>query len=391
MSQIETNAAEPEERPRIYLPKAVSVSIMGTFLILLVAALYYGRDFFLPLMLAFLLTLTFMPMVRFFHRRGIPPVVSALILIAAMGAAGAGIALIAADPVTRMVTAGPEVAQKLKQRFNFLQRPMAVLVEAGEQVQDLAQPGTDDGTQKVVIAQPGVLSWAADTLTGVGSTLGLTLVLALFLLSSGDLFLQKLIRIMPKLSEKKKSLKVVHDIEYEVSRYLITITLINIAVGIAVAGVMVVFGMPDPLLWGIAAALLNFIPYIGPITGIALSFAVALVTFPTVTVALFPPLGYLAVHLLEATVITPLTLGRRLELNSVAILIALAFCTWMWSIVGALIAVPLLVVVKVFSDHFPNLATFGSFLSAEAPPAEATTEAEAEARSNGPARLPSAG
>jgi predicted PurR-regulated permease PerM len=116
-----------------------------------------------------------------------------------------------------------------------------------------------------------------------------------------------------------------------------------------------------------AATLLNYIPYIGAITAIVVSAAVALITFPTLAQAALPPLAYLAFHGLESAFITPFILGRRLELNAVAILIALAFGGWMWGIVGAVIGVPLLVVVKVFCDHFPTMATFGDFLSAETP------------------------
>jgi predicted PurR-regulated permease PerM len=137
----------------------------------------------------------------------------------------------------------------------------------------------------------------------------------------------------------------------------------------------------------VAAALLNFIPYLGAITGMALVGAVGLVTYPTLTLAALPPLAYFLVHLTESLVITPLTLGRRLELNPVAILVALAFGGWMWGIVGALISVPLLVVIKVFCDNSPSLATFGDFLSGEAPPAEIAppaSEAAAQTASLGP-------
>jgi predicted PurR-regulated permease PerM len=217
----------------------------------------------------------------------------------------------------------------------------------------------------VVVSQPGIFAWAADTVTGIGTTLGATLLLSLFLLASGDLFLQKLIRAVSTLSDKKRSLRIVHDVEFEVSRYLITITGINICLGVLVGTAMVLLGMPDPVVWGVAVALLNFIPFIGAIVGIALAAAVALITFPDIGQAMLPPLVYLGFHLLESWIVTPLTLGRRLELNAVAILVALAFASWMWGIVGALIAVPLLVVVKAFCDHLPKLATFGDFLSAE--------------------------
>jgi len=131
--------------------------------------------------------------------------------------------------------------------------------------------------------------------------------------------------------------------------------------------------MPNPVLWGVAAALLNFVPYLGALIGVSLAAAIGLITFPTFAAAALPPLAYVVCNAIEGSIVTPLTLGRRLELNPVAILVALAFGGWMWGVVGALIGVPLLVVVKVFCDHFEGLRNFGEFLSGEPTP-EAQSE-----------------
>lgn len=351
---------------RVRPPKIVTVSIVGSFLILLLGAVYYARGFVLPLILATLVTLTFMPMVRWAHRRGVPPPVTAVLLVLAIGAVVIGMAAVLADPVSRMVADAPHIAASLRDRFSSLRQPVAMIVAAGEQIRAFAEP-PGGGTERVVLAQPGILSWAADTLTGIGTTIGATLILIVFLLSSSDLFLQKIVRALPSLSDKKRSLRIVHDVQAEVSHYLLTITVINVAFGVVIGIAMTLIGMPNPLVWGMAATLLNYIPYVGAITGMIVSAAVALITFPALAQAALPPLAYLAFHTLESAFITPFILGRRLELNAVAILIALAFGGWMWGIVGALIAVPLLVVVKVFCDHFAPMATFGDFLSAETP------------------------
>jgi predicted PurR-regulated permease PerM len=223
------------------------------------------------------------------------------------------------------------------------------------------------GVQKVVVQQPGLLSRAADNLVSSFTTAGLTMVLLLFLLSSGTLFYEKLVAIMPTLSDKKKALRVVYDIESEVSRYLLTISFINVCVGAVVAAAMAATGMPNPVLWGVAAAILNFIPYLGALAGLAMIAIVSLLSFSTLGQAIVPPLLYLIVHIIEGQFLTPIIVGRRLELNSVAILITLAIWGWLWGIVGAVIAVPLLVCVKVFCDHFEGLAAFGEFLSANPP------------------------
>ena len=356
------------DEPRPAIPRVVGVAVVGIFLILLAAVLYYARGFFLPLILALLITLAFMPLVRALARRGVPAVVTAILVVIGIGAALVGLAAMLAEPTTRMLAETPQIVQELRDRFAGAGTgPLSRLIDASEQIQSIAE-GMDepDAPQKVVLAQPGIISWAADTLSGIGGTLGATLLFVVFLLSSGDLFLQKLVRILPTLSDKKRSLRVVHDVESEVSRYLFTITLINIGFGVAVGISMALLGMPNPVLWGVGAALLNYVPYLGALVGIALAAIIGLITFPTLPMAALPPLAYFVCNAIEGSVVTPLTLGRRLELNPVAILVALALGGWMWGIVGALIGVPLLVVIKVFCDHFDSLAKFGEFLSGEA-------------------------
>jgi len=385
---------EQDDAPAAALPRVVSIAIVGTFLILLAAVLYYARGFFLPLILALLVTLAFMPLVRALARRGIPPVATAILVVIGMGAATVGVAALLAEPTARMLTEAPQIAAQLRDRFagEGASGPVSRLIAASEQVQAIAEGSDEPGApQKVVLAQPGIISWAADTLSGIGGTLGATLLFVVFLLSSGDLFLQKLVRIFPTLSDKKRSLRVVHDVEAEVSRYLFTITVINVGFGTAVGISMAILGMPNPVLWGVGAALLNYIPYLGALIGIALAFAIGLVTFPTLGLAALPPLAYFICNAIEGSVVTPLTLGRRLELNPVAILVALAFGGWMWGIVGALLGVPLLVVIKVFCDHFESLTTFGEFLSGEPTADPALPDPEAATAATLPAAKPGPG
>lgn len=347
---------------RLQLSRPVSASIVGIFVILLIGAFYFARAFFLPVMLSLLVTLTFSPMVRYLRRHGIPSVISAILLVLALFGSFGLATFYLADPVSQVIADAPAIAQRIEERFAPMREPLRKMMSASEQLEEMAgsvQPSTD----KVVVAQPGLAGWAADTLGGLSTTLGATLVLVVFLLSSGDLFLHKLVRMLPTFSDKKRSVRVVHDVEFEVSRYLLTITAINIGFGVAVAFAMAVLGMPNALLWGAAATVLNFIPYVGAAIGTGAALVAALVTYGSIGPALLPPAAYLLFHTLESAFITPLVVGRRLELNVVAIFISLAFWSWMWGIVGALIAVPILVVIKVFCDHFESLAKFGEFLS----------------------------
>lgn len=347
------------------LPRVVSVSLVGTFLILLVGAVYYARGFFLPLVLAILVALLFAPLVRSLSHRGVPAPMTAILLVVLIGAGLAVAAAVLNEPVGALITQAPEVINEVREKFAFLRRPFAMLNDAGREVQAIVD-GEDAGqAERVVIAQPGIIAWAAGTAAGIGTTLAATLVLAFFLLASGDDLRHKLVRMVHSLSDKKRALRVLRDIENEVSRYLTTITAINAGFGFCVGLVMYVLGMPNPLLWGVAAALLNFIPYLGGLLGIVAAVAVSSVTFPGFAQALLPPLAYLALQFIESYLVTPTILGRRLELHIVPILVFLAFTTWMWGIVGAVIGVPLLVVVKVFSDNLPFFAPLSALLAAD--------------------------
>ncbi len=205
------------------------------------------------------------------------------------------------------------------------------------------------------------------------------IILTLFLLASGDHFSEQIVKSFGTLTDKKRALHTVRDIEAEISRYLLTITIINAGLGVAVGLAMWALGMPTPLLWGMLAAVLNFLPYIGALGGVAIVGIVSMASFPTIGAALLPPLAYLACTTIEGQFVTPTTVGRRLRINTVAVFVAVAFWSFLWSIPGALMAVPILVFLKVLCDNVPGLRGLGRFLSAEAP-AEATPREPGDAR-----------
>jgi predicted PurR-regulated permease PerM len=361
-----SNPGTRDESQRAALPPVVAASIVGTFVILLLGALYYARSFVLPIVLAILLALSFAPAVRILSRRGLPPALAAILIVVALAAAAIGMSAALSGPIAGMVEEAPAVVAEIRERFAPLARPFARLNRMGHEVETMTD-GVEAGAgqQEVVIAQPGLISWAGKALADIGTTLAATLVLTPFLLASRDSLRQKLVRIRPRFSGRKQALHVFGDIESEISRYLLTITTINAGLGVLVGTSMAILGMPSPLLWAVGAALLNFIPFVGATIGILLAAGVAVVTFDSLAVAALPPLAYIAAQVIEGSLITPLALGRRLDLNVVAILIALALTTWMWGIIGAVIGVPLLVVMKVFSDRIPSLAPFSILLSAD--------------------------
>jgi predicted PurR-regulated permease PerM len=171
------------------------------------------------------------------------------------------------------------------------------------------------------------------------------------------------VQALPVRVDRKSALGITHAVQTELSRYLFTITVINAALGVAVGLAMWAVGMSNPILWGVIAAVFNFVPFLGALVGVSLSAIVALVTFDSLSGAMLAPGFYLLMTAIEGQFITPSIVGRRLEINSVAVLLSLAFWAWMWGIVGALMAVPILVAVRVLCNHVESLSSFGMFLA----------------------------
>ncbi len=339
--------------------------LIGMFIFMAIYALYFARDFFMPVVLAFLLALTLTPIVRLLRKHGIPEPLSATLLVfmAVLTIAAAGYFL--SGPVIDLTNRSPAIGRQVAERLAELRHPFEKVMEVSKQVEKAAESTREPGVQRVVVAQPGILSQAAGNLLSAGTTTAITFVLSLFLLASGTMFYEKTIQSFARMSEKKRALRVVYDVEREISRYLLTVAIINSALGMAIGLGLWAIGMPTPFVWGAAAAALNFLPYIGALTTIVLVSAIALISFDTLAYAMLAPAFVLCCNIIEGQFITPTIVGRRLEVNAVAVFIAVAFWSWLWGFIGALIAVPLLVIIKVFCDHFESWRHVGNFLAAQ--------------------------
>jgi len=357
----ELSPAESTASDLIRLRKLITL----LFLISACSALYFARDFFMPVVLAFLIAMTLTPIVRFLRKRGIPSPVSATLLVLGFATFFALLAYMVSGPAISLVNDAPSIGRTLTERLRHLQRPMERVNDVIGQFDTMTGQVADPEIEKVTIAQPGVVSRAAGSVLAVGTTIGITLVLALFLLASGTMFYEKIVQSFGRMSDKKRALRVVYDVEREISRYLLTIAIINACLGVAVGTGLWVIGVPNPVVWGVMAALLNFLPYIGALTTMFVVGVISIVSFDSLSFALLAPAYVLFCNMMEGQLLTPLILGRRLELNAVAIFIAVAFWSWLWGLVGALIAVPLLVVIKVFCDNFDSLQSMGNFLAAQ--------------------------
>ena len=361
--------AAPSKRNESIVPEldisstALRVSVVGSFIILLIGTIYLAKDILLPIALAFMLTLTLSPVVRFLARYRIPEAASSLaIVLAVIGGSAAGIYYLS-GPVSGWIDGAPQTGRQIRAKIASMRAPVDAAVNASKQVEEMTSATADPAVQKVVVQQPGLLARAAGGAVSAVSTAGITIVLLFFLLASGRLFYEKLVRVLPTMMEKKRAIRVVYAVEEEISNYLLTITAINAGLGVVIGSMTWALGLPNPILWGVMAAALNFIPYLGALVGMSIVATVALVSFDSVGAALLPPALYFAITVIEGQFITPALLGKRLEMNTVAVFLAVAIWGWLWGVLGALMAVPFLVSMRVLCEHFESLSAVGEFLS----------------------------
>ncbi len=333
-------------------------------LISLFVTAYFAKDLILPILLGFLLALTLSPVGRGFYRIGVPHAVSAFILVSITALFIVSVVVLSAGTVALWSDEIPEMGREIEQKLSGLTQAVETMRSATEEVDKISNGGVENSNE-VVVAQPGLLDTALDTVSTTGASLAVILILALFLLSSGEMFYLKLVQSMPTMTGKKRALQTVYDVEKRVSRYLLTIASINAGLGICVGLYLTALGLPSAYIWGIAAFMLNFLPYIGGFGGVILVAGFSIVTFDSLSYALLAPFGYLVLTMLEGQIITPWLVGRRLEMNTVAVFLTVVFWGWLWGIAGALVAVPFLVVFKVVCENFEPLHTIGNFLSAE--------------------------
>ncbi|HMF49063.1 MAG TPA: AI-2E family transporter [Candidatus Saccharimonadales bacterium] len=356
----QTDLARPEERAgQVSLP---SIALNGLFVLAIFYTLKLASSFFVPLVLAILLKFLFASVIRGMERFHIPaPVGAALVILGLLSTLGFGVYQLA-GPTREWMAKLPQTARQIEGKLQDLKRSVREVSKAGEEVDRLTNLGGKEQIQRVEVRKPSL----GETLLGPTQdflvSAGVLVILLFFLLASGDLFLRKLVAVLPRLEEKKLAVEITRRIELDVSAYLLAITLINALFGTTVAIAMFFLGLPNPVLWGVMAGLLHFIPFLGAVVGISIVTLVALVTLDSTATILLVPTIYFALNLLEEYVVLPVVIGRRLMLNAGVVLLWLLFWAWLWGVPGALMAVPLLAIVKIVADHFDPLASLAEFI-----------------------------
>jgi predicted PurR-regulated permease PerM len=339
-----------------------SMALTVLCILALLYTLFFARDFLLPIVIALLLDLLFSPVVRALTRAGIgAPLGAAVVVLGLLAIVSFGIYELSA-PVQRWVTEAPKTLQTAEGRLRRLLKPFERVRQTAQQVETATSTAVPPTTTEVVVRGPSIVARVFGTTQRFVAGLLHVLILLYFLLAAGDLFLQKLVKVLPALGDKRTAVQIARKAEASISTYLLTATAVSVGEGIIVAVVLYFLGMPNPALWGALVALLEFIPYLGAIVIVVVLSIAALTTFDSVTHALLIPASFVAINLIQAYLVGPLLYSRRLTLNPVALFVGLAFWWWIWGIPGAFIAVPLMATLKIFCDHIDALAPVGEFL-----------------------------
>ncbi len=336
----------------------------GLFVLAVLATCYLARDILLPIVLAFVLKLLLQPAMRLLEAVRIPRVIAALVAIGALFSLLAGLGTALSGPAADWAGKLPHSVSRIEERLRLVKRPMDILLVLTKQADSLMGAPKIAGAASIEVKGPGL----ADTLFAGTRTLATgvftTSLLLFFLLISGDTFLRRIVEILPRFRDKRQAVEISQHVERDISAYLITISAMNAAVGIATAAAMSLCGLGDPILWGASAFLLNFVPILGPFVGVGIFLLAGLSSFDASWQILMPAGLYLLIHLVEGAVVTPMLVARRFTLNPVLIVLALLFWHWMWGVPGAILAVPMLAIAKIICDRIRPLMALGHFLGA---------------------------
>jgi predicted PurR-regulated permease PerM len=328
---------------------AAQMATVGIFVILLVTCLYVGRAILLPVVAAVVIGTTLAPLVKAAARCRASPWLTAGVLALALVAGTGTAATFLAKPVTDWIARAPEIGATIKQKLYVLDRPLAAMRE----LQEVLLPSGGNAVA-VEPSQLGIVTPVLAFVTPAVLELVLFFVTLIFFLATQMDFRRYMVSFFTTRDAKLRFIRITSAIEQNLVSYLVTVTVINVCLGVAVAVGAWLFGFPSPILFGILATVLNYIPYIGAACMTVILFGVGLVSFPSLAFALAPPAAFVALATIEGQFITPTVLGRRLTLNPLAVLLALAFWSWIWGPMGTFLAVPLTIMGLVTLNHlFP--------------------------------------
>lgn len=416
-------STDPHERR--YQRASTAMVVIAVLLSLF--TLYFARAILMPIVAGIVLALLFRPVVRRCRHYHVPDAVSAGVVVLLIVVVVLGVFANLIGPANEWLSDAPEKMRTVGTKLHVIRDRVKDFNRASEMVEELAkgddspaesneapfpfapEPVPDrvdanaDGAEdenavdssgekklrksdntsvdsaeesptksndepvEVQIQQPRLVA-GLQVLSSTGTILGelvITLVLTYFLLASGDVLIKNVLRVLPSMREKRNAVELVYNVERGISAYLLMVSTINVCLGIVVGIAMWLLGLPNPVLWGAMATLFNFVPFLGALCGTVVILLVSILSFDSLSYALIPPLVFWAITATEGNLITPHLLGRSMSLNPIMVFLSLAIWGWMWGVGGALLAVPILAMLKVGFDQFERTKMIGTLLGGE--------------------------
>jgi predicted PurR-regulated permease PerM len=351
---------EPVEMP---LPSNLQTFFLGgLFGLSAFAAIYVASSIVLPVILAFALKLLLQPAVRVLERLHIPRAIGALVPILLVIGVLVGLVAGLSGPAATWAERLPQGIPRLEAHLVVLKGPIEALQKVIQQAESVADAPGEKGSTIAVRRDLGLTGALFSGTRAILDGLLTTILVLYFLMVSGDTFLRRMVEVLPRFRDKRQAVDISQQVEHDISAYLVTITAMNAVVGGATAAAMYLCGLGDPLLWGATAFLLNYIPILGPLFGTVIFLLAGMLTFDSLGWALLPPALYFGIHLVEGEALTPMLLARRFTLNPVLVILSLVFWFWMWGVPGAILAVPMLAILKIVCDRLRPLKALGHFL-----------------------------
>ena len=348
---------EAQGRRRARRWRALRIPLLVLMFLAVATSLVVARTLLIPLVLAAFVGLGLNPVVRALNHLYLPRALGALLVMGVLLALLAEGAMLVTGPAEEWIRQTPQALHQLAPKVRQMIRPFSAASHAASQsligfgvgapAPAAASAPPSFGMGDVLLLAPRVLAAALTVL-----------LLVFFFLTYGDQMRRRLVAASPRFAYRRIALNLVRGIQYEISRYLLTVTLINAGLGAMTAGILWYRKMPDPVLWGCVVAMLNFMPYIGAITSFALLGVVGVLHFNALSHALLPALCFAVAAALEGNLVTPLIMGQRMRLSPLAILVWLLVWGWLWGIPGALLAVPMLTCVKLIAERVPGWEWF---------------------------------
>lgn len=335
-------------------------ALPGIFIILVITAMRLASAFLLPVAVAALFALLLAKPVRFLVRRRVPASLAAGMVVFGTVIAFATIVYLFATPAASWIERAPRTLTTAQVKINRLMKPIEKLQRTAEKVEEITSSNKGP-VRSVKVAPDGLLSKVSGNALHFLGSFATVVFLSFFLLAQGERFREKVAEFVHRRHHSNVQ-DLLRDMQAQMSTFLLTAAMINIGVGVCTYGALLLIGMPNPGLWGVLAGVLNFLPYIGAIATMVVIGLAGIVSFDAPSQALMAVGAFFAINLIESNLVTPTLMGRRLPLNPVALFLGFLFWGWVWGVTGAVLAVPLTVMVKVIVDRIPSLQPLGVLL-----------------------------